>query len=208
MKTMQPNLSADIAKASSYFGERLAHFGPGISALDYGSRESQMARFNVLIDACDYRGKSVLDVGCGLGDFGVLLKDRVADATYVGVDVCPGMVQYAQSRGLDARQFDILTDNNAPVANFVIANGIFYLLEGDCEQKMFALISRMFELACDRLIFTSLSNWAQTDDDDEFRADPLRTLDFCRSLSPFVCLRLDYLPHDFCVSIRKAAAAK
>ncbi len=200
---MHCDLSTDIAKASSYFDERLAHFGPGISALDYGSREGQTARFNVLIDACDYRGKKVLDVGCGLGDFGILLAERAPDSTYIGIDVCEGMVKQARHRGLEARHIDILGDSNTPPGDIVIANGIFYLLEGECEQKMYALISRMFELAGDVLIFTSLSNWADVGDDDEFRADPLGTLEFCRTLSPTVCLRHDYLPHDFCISIRK-----
>ncbi|GJM26166.1 MAG: hypothetical protein DHS20C16_25810 [Phycisphaerae bacterium] len=200
---MQCNISQDIKKTAQYFGERLERFGAGISALDYGSRASQEARFAVLIDACDYRGKRVLDVGCGLGDLGALLNKRVPDASYFGIDICEGMVEHTQRRGLQARCVDILAEQDVASADIVIANGIFYLLDGQREQKMQTLISRLFELADETLIFTSLSSWHDTGDDDEFRADPMRTLDFCRTLSTSVCLRHDYLPHDFCISIRK-----
>ncbi|MCA9253591.1 MAG: class I SAM-dependent methyltransferase [Phycisphaerae bacterium] len=200
---MQCDLTHDIQKVASYFGERLERFGAGISALDYGSQASQQARFNVLIDACDYQGKQVLDVGCGLGDFGALLAEQVPSAQYTGIDICEGMVKQARQRGFEAHHMDILSDPSAPSADIVIANGIFYLLEGDCERKMQALISRMYGLARETLIFTSLSNWHDIEDDDEFRADPMKTLQFCRTLSPFLCLRHDYLPHDFCISIRR-----
>jgi trans-aconitate methyltransferase len=208
MNSMHCDLTTDIKKAASYFGERLEQFGAGIAALDYGSQASQQARFDVLIDACDYRGKRVLDVGCGLGDFGTLLTRRVPDATYTGIDICEGMVEQARQRGLQAHHIDMLNDSNMTPADIVVANGIFYLLEGDREQKMQTLISRMFELAREALIFTSLSSWHDATDDNEFRADPMRTLEFCRTLSPFVCLRHDYLPHDFCVSICRPRIAR
>lgn len=201
---MHVDLSDDIRKTDAYFAERLAHFGASIRALDYGSRESQQARFEVLLSACDYKGKRVLDVGCGLGDFGMLLRERVPEARYVGVDICERMVDEAKQRKLEAHHLDVLSTPEPPTGDVVIANGIFYLLAGARERKMERLIARMFELTNEVLIFTSLSNWQHVDDDDaEFRADPMQVLDFCRTLSPAVCLRHDYLPHDFCISLRK-----
>ncbi len=205
---MHVDLSDDIKKTDAYFAERLDRFGAGIRALDYGSRESQQARFDVLLSACDYRGKRVLDIGCGLGDFGMLLRERVPEAKYVGVDICERMVAEAQQRGLEAHHLDICSNAEPPSGDVVIANGVFYLLAGERERKMERLIARMFGLTGEVLIFTSLSNWQHVDDDDEeFRADPMRVLEFCRSLSPSVCLRHDYLPHDFCISLRKPGIA-
>lgn len=201
---MPCDLTDDIRRTASYFAERLDQFGTGIRALDYGSRGNQQARFEILLSACDYRGKRVLDVGCGLGDFGVLLGERVPDAQYVGIDICERMIDEVNQRGLDAHHLDILAPHQPPTGDIVIANGIFYLLEGEREQKMERLIARMFELASEVLVFTSLSNWKPVDDDDaEFRADPVRVLEFCRTLSPMVSLRHDYLPHDFCITLRK-----
>lgn len=200
---MQCDLRSDIQKTAAYFTERLDRFGVGISALDYGSRESQQARFDVLLSACDYRGKAVLDIGCGLGDFGMQLSEQVPDARYTGVDICERMVEEAKARGLEAHHRDIVSERESPSADIVIANGIFYLLTGERERKMERLINRMFELTREMVIFTSLSNWHGVDDDAEFRADPMRTLEFCRTLSSRVCMRHDYLPHDFCIALRK-----
>ena len=41
---------------------------------------------------------NVLDLGCGTGYFAPLLQARYPQARYLGLDIAPGMVQYARSR--------------------------------------------------------------------------------------------------------------
>ena len=53
--------------------------------------------------------------------------------------------------------------------------------------------------SCERgVAFNSLSAWDEVNKKlGYFSADPEETVAFCRTLTPFIMLRHDYLPHDF-----------
>ncbi|HZT87591.1 MAG TPA: methyltransferase [Stellaceae bacterium] len=122
---------------------------------------------------------------------------------YVGVDIAPAMIAAARRRrpDLDLHRLDILAEDPPGPFDIVVANGTFYLLGDEAEATMQRLVARMFALARGAVIFTSLSRWAPRQEPGEFYADPLRTLEFCRGLTPCVALRHDYLPHDFAVAL-------
>ncbi len=83
------------------------------------------------------------------------------------------------------------------------ANGIFYLLGADAEELAQRIIARMFDLCSEAAAFNSLSSWADRPEPDEYHADPVKMVSFCRTLTPWVVLRHDYLPHDFTIFMYK-----
>jgi trans-aconitate methyltransferase len=111
------------------------------------------------------------------------------------------MVEAARRRqpSLDVRLLDILADDPGGPYDLVVANGIFYLLGDDAPGRMQRLVSRLYHLSAKAVAFTSLSTWVDSMAPGEFHADPAATLAFCRTLTPRVVLRHDYLPHDFAV---------
>jgi 2-polyprenyl-3-methyl-5-hydroxy-6-metoxy-1,4-benzoquinol methylase len=61
--------------------------------------KEQRSRFDVIAQMIDFNNKSVLDVGCGVGDFAEYLRLRgVAPARYRGIDVLPEFVAEAKNR--------------------------------------------------------------------------------------------------------------
>ena len=50
---------------------------------------------------------SILDVGCGSGDFLTLIKNRFSTDVIKGIDLSPLMVAQAQQKGLDVRQIEL-----------------------------------------------------------------------------------------------------
>ena len=66
-------------------------------------RESRLRKALELIDA-EPRGR-LLDIGCGHGEFGALLKSR--GWTVAGVDLDPLQIAAASGRGIEARQCDL-----------------------------------------------------------------------------------------------------
>lgn len=190
---------------AGFFDGLVQRYGRDIRSLDYGSPESQRIRFQVLAEALDLSGKSILDVGCGFADFADYLSTIYHDVEYVGVDLSPKMVATARQLHphLDISVADILAEPPKRRFDMVTATGIFYLLGEDALPMMRALIERMFELSRDTIAFNSLSTWATVKEPGEFYADPVDTLNFCRSLTSHVVLRHDYLPHDFTIIMRK-----
>ncbi len=191
-------------RTAQFFDSLVARHGSTLGALDYGGPESQRARFEVLAAAFDVTGASVLDVGCGLAHLADFLEERYEGVRYQGIDVSPAMVEQARRRRPDLRlECGNIHDSVPGEFDVVYANGIFYLLGGQAPTLMRELVERMWSLARRGLAFTSLSTWGGEPAHDEFQADPLETIEFCRTLTPSLSLRHDYLPHDFAVILRR-----
>jgi SAM-dependent methyltransferase len=189
---------ADDARTIAYFSDRLMEHNISPLSLDWGSRASQELRFEVLAAIGSLAGASVLDVGCGLGDFHAWQVRRGLNMDYHGVDITPGMVAAARARfpGVDFRVGNVLEDKLESF-DYVLASGLFYLRQHEPQQFMEQVITRLFEVCRKGVAFNSLSDWSPRREPGEFYADPLRTLEYCRSLTPRIVLRHDYHPRDF-----------
>jgi len=185
----------------SYYDSLVERYGHDARAADYGGPESQHVKFGVLADVLSLKGRRVLDVGCGFADWADYLTNRYGEVEYTGVDLSPKMVAGAQARrpDLDIRLGNILTLDTAETFDVVTANGIFYLLGDDAWALMQRIVGRMFDLCTAAVAFSTLSSLAEHQVPDEFYAEPVATLEFCRTLTPWVVLRHDYHPRDFAV---------
>ena len=192
-------------KIGRYYGALIAQHGHAPQACDYGRSESQEKKFRVLADVMDLQGKSVLDVGCGFADFAGFLQNKFDGVQYNGVDITAEFVAQAQALypNCDIRQLDILSEDPGRSYDLVTANGIFYLMGDQAEDYMCRLIERMFELCLDAVAFNSLSAWCEDQESGEFYADPVRTVAFCKTLTPWVTLRHDYHSRDFTIYMRR-----
>lgn len=186
---------------AEFYNRRVLEFGHDPRACDYGRAESQRQKFRVLSEALDYSGKSVLDVGCGFADYAQYLSAKYQGIIYSGVDLSPEMIAKAKiaNPSLDLRVANILEEPMRETYDIVNANGIFYLLGKEAPSLMKKLMEAMFERCRECLVFNSLSTWASIQEPGEFYANPTEIVDWCRSLSPWVVLRHDYLPHDFTI---------
>jgi SAM-dependent methyltransferase len=194
-----------FSRTAAFFDELVVRHGATFDALDYGSEATQRTRFEVIVELVDFTGRSVLDVGCGLAHFADFLESRQEGVRYTGIDVAPRMVEAARVRrpDLDLRYGNVLALGEERF-DIVVANGIFYLLDGDAPAVMQRIVGAMWEHAMNAVVFTSLSTWGGAASGDEFRADPVDTLRFCGAFAPSLVLRHDYLPHDFAVCLRHA----
>lgn len=191
-------------KIANYYADLIAEHGHNPRSCDYGHPESQQKKFRVLSEIIKQEHHSILDVGCGFADYAGFLKERYPHLNYTGVDITPDFVQKVKENqlDLDVRKLDILSED---IESFdvVTANGIFYLLEKQAEDFMHQLIKRMFKISNSVVAFNSLSAWCEDQKAGEFYADPLKTVDYCRSISPWVTLRHDYHSRDFTIYMHK-----
>jgi SAM-dependent methyltransferase len=195
----------DDERNISFFSELVRTNQISPFSLNWGSRASQEMRFAVLEEVGDLAGASLLDVGCGLGDFYDWQRRAGLGVSYQGVDLTPEMIRVAKERfpGVDFRVGNVL-EEEIGTFDYVIASGTFYLRQNEPFEFMQYLIARLFASSRKGLAFNSLSAWCDGRDAGEFYADPAQTLDFCRTLTPWVALRHDYYPRDFTVYLRHA----
>jgi cyclopropane fatty-acyl-phospholipid synthase-like methyltransferase len=204
---MMGSFREDDRRTVEYFSERAARFGTDVRAVDWGSRASQGRRFEILADVGLEDGASVLDFGCGQGEFYAWLAASGRKVRYAGIDITPSMVRAAQER-FPGISFEV---GSVPEVtsdwDYVVASGIFYLRRHQPYEYLCATVSQLFQRCRRALAFNCLSALSGVDEDREYRESPLRVFEFCRGLTPLVGLRHDYHPGDFTMYLRRSGTA-
>ena len=187
-----------------------AHYEPRIvpgranyDVLDWASQQSQLARFEVLVANVDLAGKSLLDVGCGLGDLWGFLKDRDIRVAYTGVDLVEKMVAAARDRHGDGHFEcgDVFAEDMFKPGGFdvVFGSGIFNLDLGNNAEFLPGAIARLLELAGEYLVFNLLHKHAAREAGPYFYFDPKQVRAILADLPCRSRIIDHYLPNDFTV---------
>jgi SAM-dependent methyltransferase len=201
-----------VARATvlDFHRHRIDVFGAGsVESLGWRNATSQARRFEVIAEACDFEGASVLDVGCGRGDLKGFLDARVDRFSYLGLEHVAAFVDDARSRYADHPRTDFVQcDFSAvalPPADHVVASGALGYRCPDPDFHM-TMIRRMFAVARRTLVFNLLDVAAFPEHPLLVGRDREEVLAFCRSLSPDVELIDEYLEDDFTICVRRTPA--
>lgn len=190
----------DKERLLSFYNGLLDDHGPRSShAVSWRSSSSQNIRFQVLSEVGDMQGRSVLDVGCGLGDLYPVLKAVYEDIDYTGIDVSGAYIAAAREKYSNAH-FEVMdfADHEGEL-DFVLASGALTFKVENAQEIYFEMVRKMFETARVALAFNML-NREEHSDDETFTAYAIPEVEkFCRTLTEGVVVRTDYLPHDFTV---------
>lgn len=189
-----------FSNIASYYDKLVKQYGHDPRSCDYGRAESQRIKFEVLTDGIKINNNRILDVGCGMADYNVFLNERFDNFQYTGIDISDEMIKTARELhpGLDIRKLDIMKESPGEY-DYIVANGIFYLLGDNAITLMKTLVSRMFDLSQKGLAFNSLSSFAVDQEANEFYADPGEIINYCLTLTDRVVIRHDYHKRDFTV---------
>lgn len=199
---------ADAQIVESYQRLYAAHgYAPSALGWDKGK---QFLRFHQLTSNWDLAGASILDVGCGFGDFvGYLRAMNVEARAYVGIDLVGEFIAEGERRFGSPWATFLKTglEDFAPQSTFdyVIASGIFNLkVEGiDGYEQIRRSLGRMFSLSNIALSADFLSDKVEYAYEHNFVSAPETILSMAYGLSRNVVLRNDYFPFEFCVTVYK-----
>ena len=153
-------------------------------------------------------GKSVLDSGCGLGDFYGHLQERGIKCDYFGLDLSPEMVKRARAKYPGGRfdVADMFAFPDEPQFDYSVAFGIHNVkIAGGLEllQKMGKKQLSISRTAGHISILSDRFEGGFGDDIEAYNAEKM--LSWALSVTPWVTLRHDYLPHDFSLSLYNRA---
>jgi len=196
-----------------HYEPRLAAGRANYDILDWASPQSQRARFEALARHVELAGRSLLDIGCGLGDLLGFLRGRRIDVRYTGVDILDKMVAAARERHPDglfvhADIFHPTPAADRPVfepASFDVTfcSGAFNLNLGNNEQFLPHAVAEMVRLARHAAVFNLLHHRTKSQDDTYFYFDPKKIPSLTKGLDVTVQVVDDYLHNDFTVICRK-----
>ncbi len=210
---MEVTLAEPVASPSdeiiiNYHSRLLREYGTNDARVVWNSRFSQEQRFEVLMRVGDLNDATILDVGCGLGDFSAYLSNRgVCCADYRGIDINSDMLEAAREKYPDVtfESRDILEEPfDAGQFDFVFESGIFNLKTPNTVERTFATIDRMVEAASKGVAMNFVSRLSGNSNPDVYYWEPSEVVVHIENYGYPFALKHDYRSNDFTVLIHKS----
>jgi SAM-dependent methyltransferase len=137
------------ARLTQLYRRALDLHGPTARGQRWADEESQQDRFRLLAGIGPWQGRSVADVGCGVGDFlGFLRAEGWRGRRYEGFDIVPEMIQAARrkqrGRGGRFEVRDVLGDGFPRRYDYVVASGTFNLRVEDHDRFFRRMVEAMY----------------------------------------------------------------
>ena len=179
-------------------------YGYHPNALYWSNEEIQVLRFEILTRVGIAQGDSVLDVGCGFGDFAAFLAQRGKPVRFTGIDLseellAEGRRRYPQIKLINGDLFDL--DPAAGSFDHVTLSGALNRNLEDNGAYALQVIQRMFETCRKGIAFNLLDarhEWtAGRWDLQSFQPEMIRV--FVSEFAHRVEIVDDYLENDFTV---------
>lgn len=125
-----------LRAVACYYSDKLAEHGATPQGVDWKDVDSQHLRHRQFLRLlADEPDASVIDVGCGYGDFLPFLRAVGHRGPYIGCDVAESMVEAA--RGLHGRGPDhefIIGSAPTGAADYAVGSGILNVMRGAAPQ--------------------------------------------------------------------------
>jgi SAM-dependent methyltransferase len=203
-----------LGEVAAYYATRLADHGATPRGVDWNGAESHELRHRQFMRLIDDPTASVLDLGCGVGDFLRYLRKMGHRGSFTGYDVAPSMI--AEAERLHRDSCDAVWKIGATpddTADFAIASGIFNVMghvsPHDWKCYVEDTIGVLAKVGRRGFAFNvlSLSSDPERRRPDLFYADPLATLELCLArYGRSVALLQDYGLYEFTLVVRHSDA--
>lgn len=195
----------DFSKLEEDYDKSFERFGAGPKALLWWDYRSMALRFRELVSEVPVHGKSILDAGCGLGDLLPYLYAKSPDFRYLGVDKKKEFIEIAKQR-YEGHEFKVGDPFNQQLGMFdaVLSSGVMNGNVDNWLAKRKKMIANLFDQTGEVLAFNMAGGFKRPPDDSLIAyADPAEILEFCKTLSPRVVLKANYLKNDFTIVMFK-----
>jgi len=189
-----------------FYEKQFKEHGPNdVQSLGWGSRWSQTRRFEILTEIGIKNSDSVLDVGCGFGDYKTFFNLNDMNVEYCGVDINKTFLVIAEGNHKGVK---FINGSMVDVSNsydWIIASGIFALDYDNWNIETMKTLNEMVRKAKKGVAVNFLSSLTKRKgvDINKF-VDPVFVVnEFIVKISSSFSLRHDYFDNDFTIYMYK-----
>ena len=189
-------------KLLSFYNFHLQKFGDRPEALRW-TPQGQLKRYHMLADIAstsELDNSTVLDYGCGTGDFYRFLKRRGITVKYTGVDINENFISLAKKKYPECtfRVMNADDDELDAYYDYIFICGVFNLNVPGVDDDMKQALTKLFRHCNKGLVLSALSSHTPIKDPELHFTSPEEMLRFAiEHLSPSVAIRHDRIQHDF-----------
>jgi len=195
-------VKSTLAAVRQYWDKKAVIGTTDCERVESGQRAQKM-RFELFLLQNDPRGKSILDVGCGTGDFFAHLRKRKIDCRYTGFDISQEMIRRCRQRFKSGafKLCDILELPKRHAFDYTVAFAIHNIKCQGAKKVLARTMRHQFELCRIGAHISILTDRYKqfASHIQAWRAEEVLTM--ALRITPYVVLRHDYLPNDFSVTL-------
>ena len=208
-------IKEDVA---NYYTEKVKEHGPTPQGVDWNSTDSQVLRFQQLAKIIEPGESpySLLDYGCGYGEFIETARSIAAPVCYTGFDISEEMLKAAKERFGASDQVRWISElSEEEKYDYVVASGIFNVRmshdDDSWKDYITTVLNDFHKIAVKGFSFNVLTKYSDAEYMREylFYADPCWLLDYCKTnFSLQVAVLHDYPLYEFTVLVRYGEGAR
>lgn len=187
------------------YEKKLDEYGIDPRAMGWRDKQQQYMRFAILSQIGNLNNHSVLDIGCGFGDFFDFLTQKKIKIEYTGYDISSKLIRIAKRkypRGT-FKVKDISVENPHKKFDYVISSGIFNYKLSDNKDFLKQMLRKSFEFCNMGVAFNMISSYVDYQDKHLYYFSPEEIFTFAKSLTKRTLLRHDYMPYEFTIYLYK-----
>ena len=180
--------------------------GNDVKALHWPSVERQEAPFQAFMRHVDFQDSSVMDIGCGFGDFFQFMKRHNIDIKYYGFDISEKLIDMGKSKYPEvANRLQVLDATNAtlPQTDYAVISGTFNLKTTDNWALITKTVANCFKSVNKAVLFNLISTYVDFQEPHLSYIAPEKIFAYAKTLSPFVDIINNYNPYEYMVAIFK-----
>jgi tRNA G46 methylase TrmB len=187
------------------YQKRIAEHGATFASLNSGSQAKQDIRH--LVHSSSLRGlrPSILEIGCGVGDFYRYLLQHHADCSYYGYDIVPEYVEECRRLypGATFERRNVFLEGIDGTYDTIVMSQVLNnrYRKSDNVQVMRRALELAFEHTRVSVSVDMISSYVDFQNPDIFYYSPEEVFRMAKSIASRVLLRHDYRGFEFCVQL-------
>lgn len=186
-----------------FFNKLVEKHGYSPKSLAYSGEKSQKIKFNIVTEVGIEDNCSVLDVGCGFGDYFNYLKQRgIKNVKYCGIDISNKIVDLAKEKNslVNVIQGNVLDLSDDEKYDYVISLGFNCVKTGTNWETLTQVLDKMWKLSKKGIAYNAVSTFSEAKPRKIYFVSPAKVIDYIMTnLTYKVVFRHDYMPHDFTI---------
>ena len=200
-------MGIDTKEVASLYNLRFDQHGRDIKTVGWGSESSQRLRFEVLLRGLEPKGKTILDIGCGLGNIIPFLEECTGgDFSYIGIDVAEKLIDDARSSYGEVRKCFYVGDIFSvmvPSVDISVLSGALSLKVHGIEKYAQQTMARMYELSHEAACLNFLTKYVDFELEKNQHYKPEVVFSSAKRIAGRVNLFHDYPLYEFTVQLIK-----
>tara|TARA_B110001452_G_scaffold112645_1_gene93498 strand:+ start:281 stop:949 length:669 start_codon:yes stop_codon:yes gene_type:complete len=194
---------------NKYYEKLYKKYGYSPKSLGW-EKGKQFLRFHQLTCDFELKNASILDVGCGFGDFIKYLNlNKIKNFKYVGVDIIEDFINEAKklypNDDIKFYKSNFIDLELSEKFDYGIASGTFNLaIEGvNGYDNVKNNLIKMFNHCSKAVSLDFLTSRVDYTHSHNFNSDPIKILEIAYGLSKSIVLKNNYFPFEFSITIYK-----